>query len=214
MKMIEDVYDEYYIMPELRNHMYRVASVAGCICDNFMSPIDKKSVIIACLLHDMGNIIKFDLNKFPEFNEPKGIEYWEAVKNNFIAKYGNDVHKASIDIGLELGVSLRVLEILNSIGFGKSVDVYNSNDFEKMICIYSDMRVTPHGIVSLKERLADLESRYSQNPNAKKGKELQDIYLALYSIEEKIFNNTKITPNEINDEVYNQSVLLLRKSFI
>jgi hypothetical protein len=214
MKMIEDVYDEYYIMPELRKHMYRVASVAGFICDSLDVNVDKKSVVTACLIHDMGNIIKFDLNKFPEFNEPKGIAYWEVVKKNYIDKYGTDVHQATLSIAFGLGMSLRVLELLNSIGFGKSPSVYESNDLEKMICIYSDMRVTPNGVTSLKDRLNDLESRYSNNPDIKRGKELQDIYLALYSIEQKIFDNTNLTPNEITNEQCEQSVLLLKKSFI
>lgn len=214
MKMIEDVYEEYYIMPQLKEHMYRVASVANYICDHLPLTIDKKSVITASLLHDMGNIIKFDLNKFPEFNEPKGITYWETVKKNYIEKYGNDTHKATIEIALEIGTSLRVLELLNSIGFGKSISAYESGEIEKMICIYADMRVTPRGIVSLKERLADLESRYNTNPDAKKGKELQDIYLSLYRIEEKIFNDMNIKPNEITDEVCEPLILLLKKSFI
>lgn len=214
MKMIEDVYEEYYIMPQLREHMYRVASVANYICDHLSVPVDKKSVINASLLHDMGNIIKFDLNKFPEFNEPNGIAYWEAVKRNYIEKYGNDPHNANIEIALELGVSLRVLELLNSIGFGKSVSAYESGEIEKMICIYSDMRVTPKGIVALKERLVDLESRYGATPNAKKGKELQDIYLSLYSIEEKIFNEANIKPHDITDEVCAPTILLLKKSLI
>lgn len=214
MKMIEDVYEEYYIMPQLKEHMYRVASVANYICDHLSHAIDKKSVITASLLHDMGNIIKFDLNKFPEFNEPKGIAYWETVKRNYIEKHGNDPHKATIDIALELGTSLRVLELLNSIGFGSSVSVYESGEIEKMICIYADMRVTPKGIVSLKERLADLESRYGASPSAKKGKELQDIYLSLYSIEEKIFSDASIKPNEITNEVCEPIILLLKKSFI
>lgn len=214
MKMIEDVYEEYYIMPQLRDHMYRVASVAGFICDHLDISVDKKSVVTACLLHDMGNIIKFDLNKFPEFNEPKGIVYWETVKKNYIDNYGPDTHQATLSIASSLGMNLRVLELLNSIGFGKSPSVYESNDLEKMICIYSDMRVTPRGVTSLKDRLLDLESRYGNSPRATKGKELQDVYLALYSIEEKIFNSANIKPDEITNEECEKSILLLRKSFI
>ncbi|MCC6323872.1 HD domain-containing protein [Candidatus Nomurabacteria bacterium] len=214
MKTIGEIYNNYYIMPQLESHMYRVAAVASLICDNFQTSIDKKSIINTCLLHDMGNIIKFDLTKFPEFNEPQGLAYWQSVKNNFIEKYGNDQHKATVAIALEVGVSLRVLELLNSIGFSKSVNVNESNEMEKMICIYSDMRVTPSGVATLRERLIDMEERYGNSQNAKKGTELQDIYLALYSIEEKIFMHASIKPNDITNEICEPIITHLKKSII
>ncbi len=213
--MIERIYSDYYIMPQLESHMYRVATVATLICDNIQVSVDRKSIINTCLLHDMGNIIKFDLNKFPEFNEPNGIDYWQKVKKNFIDKYGTDEHHATLEIALELGVSLRVLELLNSIGFRKSVTVYESNELEKMICLYSDMRVTPVGIVSLKERLDDLKLRYAGVSNSiKTEKELQDIYLALYSIEEKIFANISIKPSDINGDAYESMLPVFKKMYI
>ena len=66
MKNITDIYEKYKIMPLLAMHQIRVAAVAMMICDSLSVPIDKDSVIKACLLHDIGNIIKFDLNHFPE----------------------------------------------------------------------------------------------------------------------------------------------------
>ena len=35
MRAIEDIYVEYQVMPNMREHMYRVAAVAKIICDNF-----------------------------------------------------------------------------------------------------------------------------------------------------------------------------------
>ena len=77
-------------MPNLREHQLRVASVAAQICDNFFEPLNKKDIVTACLLHDMGNIIKFNLNYFPELIKPEGIEYWQKVQNEYKKKYGND----------------------------------------------------------------------------------------------------------------------------
>ena len=49
-------------MPSLQLHMYRVTAVASRIVDNWKGQnLDKKEIIIACLLHDIGNIIKFKL---------------------------------------------------------------------------------------------------------------------------------------------------------
>ncbi len=214
MKTIAEIYTDYYIMPQLQIHMYRVAAVANLICENFQINIDRRSIISTCLLHDMGNIIKFDLTKFPEFNEPQGIEYWQMVKQNFIDKYGTDEHVATTEIALEVGASLRALELTNAIGFLKSVSVYESNEMEKMICLYADMRVAPSGIVSLKDRLDDFDSRYAATSKVKTKKELEDIRLALYSIEEKIFAYCNIKSNEITSIACEPMLQVFEKNYV
>src|SRR3989344_1397907 len=118
MKIIE-IYKKYKIPPNLQEHQLRVAAVALTICDNFNSEIDKDSVIKAALLHDMGNIIKFDLSKFPEFLEPEGIEYWKRVKEEFRKKYGEDEHNATYEIAKEIGVNKFAFEIIQGYGFSK-----------------------------------------------------------------------------------------------
>jgi len=62
-------------MPSLQLHMFRVAGVASVICENFKQPelINQDDIVSACLLHDMGNIIKFNLSLFPQFLEPEGL---------------------------------------------------------------------------------------------------------------------------------------------
>ncbi len=57
-------------MPNIAVHMYKVAAVADIINDHFKPLIDKKTIIDACLLHDIGKIVDIDSNKFPEFVEP------------------------------------------------------------------------------------------------------------------------------------------------
>ena len=42
MRKILDIYDEYKIMPNLQEHMLRVAAVASLICDNFDEVLPKK----------------------------------------------------------------------------------------------------------------------------------------------------------------------------
>ncbi len=60
MKNIIQIYSQYKIMPTLQQHQLRVAGVAKQICDSISEPIDKEVVVDVCLVHDMGNIIKFD----------------------------------------------------------------------------------------------------------------------------------------------------------
>ena len=87
MRTVQQIYNEYRLMPTLQLHQLRVAGVAKIIADSFNGEIDKESIVLACLFHDMGNIIKFDLKNFPEYNQPEGIEYWQKVQSEFLEKY-------------------------------------------------------------------------------------------------------------------------------
>ena len=64
---IKDIYSKYNIPPNLQLHMFRVAAFADILCDNHKKvDFDKEIIIKSCLLHDLGNIIKFDFDNFPE----------------------------------------------------------------------------------------------------------------------------------------------------
>lgn len=199
-KTIEEIYDAYKIMPNLREHMYRVASVASILCDHFSGLVDRKSILQTCLFHDMGNIVKFDLNKFPEFTKDKGFEYWKSVKEDFISKYNSqDAHEISLKIAEEIGVSLRALELLNSGGFDKAIDVLSSDEVEKKICLYADMRVAPQEVVSLSSRLDDLMNRYDEISKDNQ-EDKQEKIKAIYNIEKQIFKVVDIFPDFINEK--------------
>lgn len=59
---IKSIYDRFSIPRSLRLHMYRVASIAEMVCDNWKGPrIEKDDIVAACLLHDVGNIVKFSI---------------------------------------------------------------------------------------------------------------------------------------------------------
>jgi len=77
---IIQVYAKYQIMPELARHQLRVAGVAQTIVQACQERLDEDSIVTACLLHDMGNILKFDLTRFPEFLQPEGLDYWQQVQ--------------------------------------------------------------------------------------------------------------------------------------
>ena len=52
----------------------------------------------------MGNIIKFDLDVFPQFWEPEGKDHWQQIKDEWIQKYGDDEHAAALAIAREIGL--------------------------------------------------------------------------------------------------------------
>ncbi|MES2315462.1 MAG: HD domain-containing protein [Patescibacteria group bacterium] len=199
MRQVLDIYKEYKIMPSLQMHMLRVAAVASILCDNLTVPINKEEMVTACLLHDIGNIIKFDMTIFPDFFKPEGVAYWQAVKDEFIKKYGNDEHKASVEIVKELGCNERVIEIVDSIDFS---NFYRNRDSENMsfkVATYADALVGPYGVVSYEERMEDSKKRYAA---VNKGREVERARLVECGAEmgRQVFSHCKIKPEDITDE--------------
>lgn len=206
-----EIYKKYQIMPNLQIHQLRVAGVALAIIRNLTVPVDEKAILNACLFHDMGNIIKFDLSYFPEFVQPEGLEYWEKVKQDFIEKYGNEEHHATLLICQELGFSKKDLELLNAVGFSRALDTFKSGSIEKMICCYADQRVGPHGVISLDQRFADGAKRYENKPErSRMSDQRYALAQALKDMEAEIFKQAKIKPEEVNDEVVNDLIEFLK----
>jgi hypothetical protein len=201
MKNITDIYSEYKIMPMLSIHQIRVAAVANMICDSLSVPIDKDNIIKACLLHDIANIIKFDLN-FPIQNEPTEINYWQQVKDEYIIKYGKNEHEASVKIAKELGLSNRVVELIASVDSAFIVDgsIKNNNDFGKKICSYADGRVTPHNVASIKDRNEEARKRYENHPHSFSEESRHLFISGMEDIEKEIFSHANIKPEDINDD--------------
>ena len=213
---IGEIYRKYKIMPSLQEHMLRVAAVASLICDNFTEPLLKEEIITACLLHDMGNIIKFKLDAFPEFLEPEGLDYWQKVKNEYIKKYGENEHKATTMILKELGVSERVIFIVDQINFVLYCRLCDSPDLSSKIVVYADGRVDPHGVVSFEERMNEGKNRYKNHKStfgAVTEKERQRLVAYGLEIEKQVFAKCKIKPEDINDTAIAPIILSL-KNFV
>ena len=202
---IAKVYEKYRIMPQLAEHQFKVAGVAKLLCENLKTAVDCREVVAACLLHDMGNIIKFDL-KFtaellPGRFAPAELKTWQEVKDSYLEKYGPDEHHATLLIGQELGVGERILELIDCIGFQNGQSNAASPDFGKKICAYSDMRVGPLGVISLEQRFADLRDRYEHKHRLMGGNETARLEFenGLREIEAQIFSEAKLLPQEITE---------------
>lgn len=223
MQKILDIYEQYKIIPILQTHQLRVTAVAEIICENIKVEVDKESIITACLLHDMGNIIKFIIGSIPQSVEPLGIEYWQNVQNEFVEKYGKDEHHATIHIAHELNMNEKVIELINCIGFLTAKENSETNDFNKKICAYADMRVTPYGVDSLENRFSNLRERYI-GPNKTANLNLlfdkdqieennhhRSIFeSALSNIEQQIFEKCNIEPFDITNDVVKNKILELQ----
>jgi hypothetical protein len=214
MKKVLDIYQDYHIMKTLQDHQLRVAAVASIICDSLSHvTIDKKSVIIACLFHDMGNIIKFDLSYFPEFLEPEGLSFWEDVKSDYIKKYGTDEHLATKLITQEISLPEKSSLYLSGIGFSKATERLGDPSLEMKICCYADQRVDPHGVVSLEKRLIEGRERYRNRKTTIHDSRFEELAHSLEQLEEQIFACSNITPSDINNELVASSIDFLIKNY-
>ena len=160
------IYDEYEIPENLRQHIRWVARVGRRVAECLRGKgrdADPDFVERLCMIHDMGNIIKFDLNS--KMNRELGLntDYWKAVKEKFIRKYGNDEHMATIKIAKELGFDeeAKALEKLKNIDWNELLE---GNDWNIKAFVYADLRVAPYGITTMEERLRDFVERYSDRP--------------------------------------------------
>lgn len=201
MPTISEIYGRYPITKGLREHQIRVAAVGAILVDGFDRPVDRDGVIRACLVHDMGNLIKFDLNQLPELLEPEGRDYWEEQKTKMTAKYGADEHVATEAIVRELGLDDKIIGYISSIGFKNTLNAVSSRSFEAKICHYADHRSTPLGVSSLKDRLADGDRRYSKRTDLPiiNPKRLQALREASFKLEQQIFQHLKFPPTYITE---------------
>ena len=147
---ISAIYDRFLVTRNLRRHMFRVASVAEMVCDNWKgAPLDKDDVVAACLLHDIGNIVKFDFSKESTIKmlgeDGKSIAFWQKVKDDIVARYGKVDNEVNHNMVAELGIDARVLFLVDHMG-GIFENKKRGDDRELMVCSYADFRVEPMGI--------------------------------------------------------------------
>jgi len=208
---IAEVYEQYKIMPFLQLHQLRVAAVGKLLADNFNGSLDARSVVLACLLHDMGNIIKFDLDIFPDSTADRGLAYWQEVKEDFIRRFGRDEHHATIAIAHELHVPLQVMRYIEGVGFSKLDRTVRDPSYEQKIVEYADCRVAPYGVASVEERLEDGRTRYAgRKGGADADERFNGFKAAAFEVEKQIFEREKIRPDDISEGAVQPAVAELR----
>jgi predicted HD phosphohydrolase len=164
-----EIYEKYQIPDNLAKHMYRVAAVGRVVADYLKENIDldKDLITTVLLLHDMGNIIKYDFKKTPKIYWGEGVSIneeimkkWRKIQADFIAKYGGSEKVATFQIARELGISEKATYILENIGSSKVHLVLDGDDWYLKVCSYADFRVAPYGVESVVKRWDDIISRY------------------------------------------------------
>ncbi len=187
-------------MPTLQDHQYRVAAVAKILCERCSEKVPVPEIISACLLHDMGNLIKFDLDKIPEGLDIGDTDYWRQVQVTMKARYGDDEHQATYAIVEETGVSPLTLEIVKYIGTRNAATMLEQKNVPVLIATYSDFRVTPTEVTSLQQRIEDLLKRYEGTIKYEGYKRDTMVYFAIEEFLQDALGieNIEIKPEEVS----------------
>jgi hypothetical protein len=143
--------------------MYMVAAVGAYIADHWDKPneLDRARIVKGLLLHDTGNIIKFDFSR-PDLlgdAERKDLEKWKRIQTEFTQQYRNE-DVATHALARLSGVDEKAFEILDAVGSAKLQKALETADWNKKIACYSDFRIGPFGVLTVNERFDDIVARY------------------------------------------------------
>jgi uncharacterized protein YnzC (UPF0291/DUF896 family) len=215
--LIRQVYSIYKIPPNLAEHMLRVAALGQFIATSWKDSVvvDSNLVTKTLLLHDMGNIIKFDFNNYPKLlgKEKKNINYWKNVQTEFVTKYGNNESVATLKIAQELNTGKNVLTTLRQLVSQKKGIKFDS--WELKICYYSDWRVSPFGLTSLSKRMNEfLERKKARGITEQEVKKYLGIKEYCQQLEEQIQQNISVDLKSINEESLQERTNLLLETNI
>ena len=133
-------------------------------------------------------------------------KYWEEIKQDFIKQYGDQEIMATLAILKELSIDNQIKEIIQSNDFSHICEIQGSDSIERKIVKYADLRVGPHGVLTLQERLDEASKRYGKWEDTKSS--------CCFEIEKQIFSHSSLKPEDITDESIKDRLEKLRNTKI
>jgi len=197
---LSQIYKTYRTPPNLQEHMQKVARVAGLICQHWSGPkIDSLLIKKAALVHDLGNIVRFDIKSHPEFlgKEKTRADFWEKTQKEMVSQYGNDDHQATAQMLKEIGLEDKIIQLVLIKGFKNVLSIEKSKIWELKILLYADMRVGPFGVIPLAERIDEAISRWKKVDKNKWEGHIE----ACKRIEEQIQERVNLDLQKINQDL-------------
>ncbi len=211
--LVSEIYKRYSIPINLQEHMLRVAAVGDVVIEHFEKKLklDRDLVIKTLLLHDMGNIIKYDFSKLDLLAEEDKVRVGELrrIQREFIKKYGKETDKVTVKILRELGVDERVIDLCENSHGEYSDQFADGDDWERKLAYYADMRIGPLGVKGVRDRFDDLIKR---NPG-EKAKLLEYLDRCL-KIEGQLQKVVGIDLQKIDDQMIGERMKELRFTHI
>ena len=200
---VSDIYTRYPVTPNLARHMLRVGAVTRLILDHWSGPaLEERTMMKIALLHDTGNILKFDFEGHPHLleEEQPNVQRWKALQAEWAARFP-DENAMTYAIAAECGMHPGEIAMMRDLGYGLMDRIAQEERFERKIVKYADMRAAPFGILPLKDRLEEGNKRYAKHPTISidhsKTKLLQE---AAFDVERQIMVHCTLTPRDITEE--------------
>ena len=206
---VEDVYERYQVMPTLAVHMLSVGAVGSILTKSITETgFPKNEIISACLLHDMGNIVKFDLDSIPKGLHIPDVDYWKEVQKKIRTRYGMDEHEVTYKMSRDIRVSDVTLDAITNSGTANAARVLEEKNIAAMFVTYCDYHVMPTAITDPKSRLKDILYRYKNTPK-------YDGYkrdgMNVLNIADYLENHYSIAKESLDEESVRQEADRLRK---
>lgn len=190
--LTQQIFDHFQIPTGLQQHMYTVATIGKHICDHWIGEeLKTHETTAALLLHDLGNLIKFDLSPGATIYDPSlNSEEWRYTQRKMVETYGPDAHQATVKMAQEITTNQTIINLIDSMDATDLAETLNKT-WEEKICEYADLRVTPFGITSLEARLDDIHQRYKAHQQKWADEELlKQNKIIGKKIEQQLQNNT------------------------
>lgn len=214
---ILSIYQAYALPINLQEHMLRVAAVALWILKRWSGEnLNADDIIETLLLHDIGNLVKVTEDKFeslfPDTYAMESFQYWRNIRESIIRRYGKTDTEATMNIVKEIRARSIVIDMIEKKQFVNNGDTYQNNNYAIKICAYADQRVSPHGVLSLKNRLDEAIMRYRGIKNASVNSPNRDALIEFSKmIEKQIFKFVDGTPEDITDGTIQDYIEELKK---
>jgi hypothetical protein len=212
MAIVTDIYSQYSLPLNLRTHMLRVAAVASLICDRLENvKIDKDIIVKTMLLHDLGNMLKFNFDRVDLFDpaDQSKIDEYKQKQQELKVKYGTNSDQATLQMISEVTHDSRLVEFCRESHWERLGQYLNTDRLDIRVCTYADMRVGPFGLLSLDERISDLKKRRPEESDL-----LDRLLNEGKQVEAELAVLTKGRIGEITNDLVNQSMEVLKGKII
>ena len=159
------IFVQFEIHSVLQTHLLRVTSLMDFLVQHWQGPnLNRQLLLETMLLHDLGNLIKFDLrpNAFVKLMKSSELPRYRALQAQWQAQYGFDVDEVTSRLirQLPLHHQAQIIDLIMNHAEGTTNAVVTSDNWTQKLCDYTDFRVGPHGLLTLAERFTDLTVRY------------------------------------------------------
>lgn len=198
---VREVYQSYQTPQNLQEHMLRVAAFASILLEGWVGkPTDKEAIIKACAIHDIAKPMTYDIGKQIQFGlSEREIEKLRRFQDELKKRYGQQEHQATVQICKDVGCSSATVTFVDNLEWKYIPRLLAANDTASLIPIYADMRIGPKGILSLVDRLNELNERVH---NADHEKNLKDGQEAERKILECVKTNMLVITNDLLSEKF------------